>query len=117
MRVLLLGAPHADVAERIAERMRVPHVAAGQSTALAELDLPASGFVLQGFPRSVEDARELDLALSTRAADLDAVVNLDASEELLAHYRGRIVEVDALGSAEDVVDGILGGLREALIAA
>lgn len=117
MRVLLLGQVPADVVTRLAECLRVPHVAAAAGARASELDLPTSGFVLERFPRTDDEARELDRLLDARAAGLDAVVNMGGDDALLAHYRGRIVEADGSGSAEDVFDRILGGLREALIAA
>lgn len=117
MRVLLLGEAPADVATRLAECLRVPHIAAAAGARASELDLPTSGFVLERFPCTDADARALDRILDARAAGLDAVVNMGGDDALLAYYRGRIVEADVRGSAEDVVDGILGGLREALIAA
>lgn len=109
----------------------------------------AGGFVLDGFPRRLDQARMLDRFLRTRAAELDVVLHFDvpdaelgsrlaardraddgaevvaariaefraAEEALLEHYRGRVVELDAVGSVDEVFDRVLVGLREALLAA
>ncbi|MBI4260251.1 MAG: nucleoside monophosphate kinase [Actinobacteria bacterium] len=96
------------------------------------------GFVLDGYPRSVEQARRLDELLARYGMDLDVAVELavdprtltermelrsategridDTPEVFLrrlaeyeadapalrAHYEGRLVVVDALGTPEDV---------------
>ncbi|RQP12951.1 MAG: adenylate kinase [Microbacteriaceae bacterium] len=107
------------------------------------------GFVLDGFPRSIAQARMLDRFLRARAAEVDVALHFDvpdaelttrlaarereddtpgvvatriagfraAEEALLAHYRGRVVELDAVGSVDEVFDRVLDGLREALVAA
>ncbi len=114
-----------------------------------ELEPHTSGFVLDGFPRSVAQARMLDRFLGIRGAELDVALHFDipdavlagrlvargrdddtpaviatrldafrAQEEaLLAHYRGRVVEVDAVGDVDDVFERVLWGLRESLLAA
>lgn len=114
-----------------------------------ELEPHTSGFVLDGFPRSADQARMLDRFLRARAAELDVALHFDvedavlterlaardriddtpaviatriagfrtAEEALLEHYRGRVVEVDAVGAVDEVFDRVLWGLREALIAA
>ncbi|AYF98055.1 adenylate kinase family protein [Protaetiibacter intestinalis] len=114
-----------------------------------ELEPHTSGFVLDGFPRSVIQARLLDRFLRARAAELDVALHFDvedavlasrlsareraddtpeviatriggfraAEEALLEHYRGRVVELDAVGEVDEVFERLLDGLREALIAA
>ena len=45
---------------------------------------PASGFVLDGFPRTVNQAAELDKALAAGGLKIDAVLNLEIDDELVA---------------------------------
>ncbi|PZQ87611.1 MAG: adenylate kinase [Leifsonia xyli] len=113
------------------------------------LEPHTAGFVLDGFPRSVAQARILDRFLRSRGAELDVALHFDApdavvaerlaararaddapevvarriagfratEEALLEHYRGRVVELDAVGGVGEVHDRVLDGLREALVAA
>jgi len=114
-----------------------------------ELEPHTGGFVLDGFPRSIAQARMLDRFLRARAAELDAALHFDvpdavlterlsgrerhddtpaviatrlagfraAEESLLEHYRGRVVELDAVGEPDEVFERVLWGLREAVLAA
>jgi adenylate kinase len=60
----------------------------------------SGGYLLDGFPRTVEQAENLDRLLATRGAALDLVVNIDVAEEaLLARLASRGRQDDA----EDVV--------------
>jgi adenylate kinase len=60
----------------------------------------APGYVLDGFPRTVEQAENLDQLLAARGTPLDAVINLHVDvAALLARLAGRGREDDA----EDVV--------------
>ncbi len=45
---------------------------------------PGSGFVLDGFPRTVNQAEELDKALSAEGKEIDAVINLEVDDEAIA---------------------------------
>lgn len=52
----------------------------------------ASGFVLDGFPRTVEQACTLDTLLKKRGVSIDAVVSLDLNDELLIkRITGRLI--------------------------
>ncbi|MGB9224678.1 adenylate kinase [Mycobacterium sp.] len=67
------------------------------------LDKPdaANGFILDGYPRSVEQAKALHEMLERRGTDIDAVVEFRVSEdELLQRLKGR-------GRADDTEDVIL----------
>src|SRR5262249_55476598 len=53
----------------------------------------ASGFVLDGFPRTVLQAKALDRELAARRMGLDAVLELEVNEDvLLVRIRGRAEE-------------------------
>lgn len=117
MRVLLLGNVPATLPQALAERLRVTHQIAREGSTPEQLALPTSGFVLEGWPASADEARALDRWLDARAAGLDAVVDFGATPELVNHYRGRFVEVDESGSVEEAVDRVLDGLREILLVA
>lgn len=45
---------------------------------------PASGFVLDGFPRTVNQAAELDVALAATGLKIDAVLNLEIDDRIVA---------------------------------
>jgi len=44
---------------------------------------PAGGYVLDGFPRTVKQAEDLDKALGDRDERIDAVLNLDVDEDVV----------------------------------
>lgn len=47
-------------------------------------EAPPSGFVLDGFPRTVNQAAELDKALAEAGLKIDAVLNLEIDDEIVA---------------------------------
>ena len=65
----------------------------------------AGGFILDGFPRSVEQAKALDAMLEKRDLSLDAVLEFRVPEdELVARLKGR-------GRADDTEDVIRNRMR------
>ena len=113
MRIVVIGAESTDLAAILAERLRLPLV--------RRIDrVDREEFVLDGAPRGLDEAKELDSRLRSWAAEVDAVLWLRGdplspqTEAVLDHYTGRIIELDTL---EDVVASALAGLREALLAA
>ena len=45
---------------------------------------PAEGFVLDGFPRTVNQASELDKALEANGSKIDVVLNLQVNDDIIA---------------------------------
>jgi adenylate kinase len=65
----------------------------------------ASGFILDGYPRSLEQAKALHEMLERRGTDVDAVVEFRVSQdELLQRLKGR-------GRADDTDDVILNRMK------
>ncbi|ETW26349.1 adenylate kinase [Mycobacterium gastri] len=65
----------------------------------------ANGFILDGYPRSVEQAKALHEMLERRGTDIDAVLEFRVSEEvLLERLRGR-------GRADDTDEVILNRMK------
>ncbi|WP_226436566.1 adenylate kinase [Rhodococcus yananensis] len=71
---------------------------------LAEPDA-ANGFLLDGFPRSVEQARELTKILENLGVSLDAVLSFDIDEDVV------VERMLARGRADDTEDVIRNRLR------
>ncbi len=65
----------------------------------------ADGFILDGFPRSLEQAKALHEMLERRGTDIDAVLEFRVSQdELLERLKGR-------GRADDTEDVILNRMK------
>ncbi|OBK24585.1 adenylate kinase [Mycobacterium asiaticum] len=142
MRVVLLGPPGAGKgtqAEKLAEKLGIPHISTGElfrsniqdgtklgveakryldagdlvpseltnqlvDDRLDDADV-ANGFILDGYPRSVEQAKALHDMLQRRGTDLDAVVEFRVSDdELLTRLKGR-------GRADDTEEIILNRMK------
>lgn len=57
-----------------------------------EIELEKKGFILDGFPRNLSQAKELDEFLDKEAKKLDLVVNLEVKEAvLIKRLRGRLI--------------------------
>lgn len=110
MRIVLIGAEQTGLGSELAERLHLPH--------LRGLDeIAGDGFVLDGAPRDLAEARALDAVLRLRASEVDAVLwargGAAVPEAVLDHYLGRVVELEPA----DLLESALRGLREALLAA
>ncbi|MDP9026638.1 MAG: hypothetical protein M3N46_03665 [Actinomycetota bacterium] len=127
-RIVLIGThAGAAVAERgkqLAEAIRASHVIAPTADTEVERTLAATtdGFVLEGFPLNVTQAERLDAFLDARAASVEIALWFrtdaapsQAEDELLQHYRGRVVEVHAHGTEAELHERALDGIREATL--
>lgn len=108
MRIVLIGAESTGLGAALAEHLNLPHAQRPE-------ELTFDAFVLDGAPRDVAEARALDAMLRSRAAEVDAVLVVDATgaEPVLEHYLGRVIELDRA----DLLASSLDGLRETLLAA
>jgi adenylate kinase len=105
MRIVVLGAPGLGTA--LADHLHLERIQRPD-------EVHADGFVLDGAPRDLEEARALDDLLRGRAARVDAVLVFGpAPSEVLDHYFGRVIELDAA----DALGSALDHLREVLLAA
>jgi adenylate kinase len=72
-------------------------------TRLLEPDA-ADGFLLDGYPRTIEQVGYLDSALAARKQSLDAVIRLEAdTEAVVARLRKRAVEQGRVDDSEDAI--------------
>jgi adenylate kinase len=65
----------------------------------------AGGFILDGYPRSVEQAKALHEMLERRGTDIDAVVEFRVSEEVL------LERLKSRGRADDTDDVIINRMK------
>ncbi|HUG49684.1 MAG TPA: adenylate kinase [Terrimesophilobacter sp.] len=72
-------------------------------TRLLEPDA-ADGFLLDGYPRTLEQVGYLDSALAAREQSLDAVIRLEAdTEAVVARLRKRAIEQGRVDDSEDAI--------------
>lgn len=63
-----------------------------------------NGFLLDGYPRTIDQTRELDQMLASSGANLDAVVQLTAdTDELVRRLAGRSAEQGRSDDTEEVI--------------
>ncbi|HMP05498.1 MAG TPA: adenylate kinase [Lacipirellulaceae bacterium] len=120
-----LGAPHLSTGEMLRDALRsqsdlgrqaAEHINAGRLVpdalvdALVEQRLAQpdcrSGFVLDGFPRTLEQAEYLDGLLARRDAALDAVVELEVPEQEL------LIRLSRRGREDDLEQVVRERLRQ-----
>lgn len=111
MRIIVIGTESTVLAAMLAERLQLTYV--------RQLDrLAGDGFVLDGVPRDVDQARALDRLLRSWAIEIDAVLWLNEApippetEAVLEHYLGRVIELDP---RNEMLESALDGLRESLL--
>lgn len=64
----------------------------------------AEGFLLDGYPRTVDQVRELDSILADNGQALDAVIELEADQDVVvARLLGRAAEQGRSDDTEDVI--------------
>lgn len=105
MRIVVIGDPGLGAA--LAEHLHLEHIQRPE-------EVHSDAFVLDGAPRSLDEARALDAMLRARASEVDAVLAVDGGDPaVLDHYLGRVIELDSAGGLESALDR----LREVLLAA
>ena len=106
MRIIVLGTYGLGAA--LASHLHLPHIQRVE-------EVTSDGFVVDGAPRTLAEARALDAMLRSRAAEVDAVlVAGPADPQVLDHYLGRVIELDPDAETFELA---LQGLREVLLAA
>ncbi len=125
-RVVLIGAAATGIGDELARAIRATHVIApaGGTEMERALALTTDGFVLEGYPLNEAQATRLDAFLGARAASVEIALWFradspvgDGDQQLLRHYRGRVVEVDAVGvtDEDDLLERALASIREATL--
>ena len=83
MVIIMLGAPASgkgSVAEILSKEFAIPAISSGDIFRLKEDDVQ-NGLILDGFPRTVNQAKVLDEMLTKEGKKIDIVVNLETPEE------------------------------------
>ena len=109
MRIALIGAESTGLGAALAAHLHLDHIQRPE-------EITTDGFVLDGAPRDLAEARALDAMLRARAAEVEAVLWLRSdvvspADTVLDHYRGRVIELEPNGQ---LFEEALDRLREAL---
>lgn len=80
---------------------------------LAQSDIQETGFLLDGYPRTLEQAHALDQALADLGIELDAVINIDVDPaSLLERLSGRIIHKETGETFHKVFNPPAGDYKE-----
>lgn len=81
---------------------------------LAQDDIKAKGFLLDGYPRTIDQAQALDANLADLGIELDGVINIEIdSEKLLERLSGRIIHRETGETFHKVFNPPVGDYNEA----
>lgn len=81
---------------------------------LAQDDIKAKGFLLDGYPRTIDQAQALDANLADLGIELDGVINIEIdSEKLLERLSGRIIHRETGETFHKVFNPPAGDYNEA----
>ncbi len=80
---------------------------------LAQDDIKANGILLDGYPRTLEQAYALDAAMAELGLELDGVINIDVNpESLLERLSGRIIHKETGATFHKVFNPPAGDYNE-----
>ena len=80
---------------------------------LAQADIAEKGFLLDGYPRTIEQAHALDETLNNLNLTLDGVINIDVNpDSLVERLSGRIISRKTGGTFHKGVNAAVGDYNE-----